>query len=383
MEYVKIMTQIGVEISWTKSVTPSPTIGVEFARKLFTIEGDISPLPIKLITRSKTLVSSFQFMSYMIERITVDQIQRSPNLETLIDIVFRNKDNSKKEYLQSIFGFYFVYRNMSKLTYTQIIEGQLARLLSANWVLPQNHFSMTWFSDLQTLFSSVKIEDCLALTQVIFDRKIKDSFKVIKILYSTYVKMNDRSFYHLELTTMGKSLGLGENLSDTDKTIVGFEAPQLYELTGFHNVIYGPAAYSFASVKATFDELGVHLPDLLIHNELIDSEVYGERFFLFNIRFNSEINLDNLFDPTQQMFPLSKDGHESYHLLDMAVNRGNLEILDRALMRGKGFLGLYPEPSHTGLPFLKRKVIQSTSSKIGSWKVHIIIKRIIKYYKKV
>jgi hypothetical protein len=85
---------MGVGISIPKSVTPSELCGLEFASKLISTEGNLSPLPFALLT-TPGLVNKFQFVDQVVKRIITDNIQRGPSLEILLRAVFGQRLSEK------------------------------------------------------------------------------------------------------------------------------------------------------------------------------------------------------------------------------------------------------------------------------------------------
>jgi hypothetical protein len=87
LKYRDLIETMGVRISIHKSIVPSKLVGLEFASKLVNKEGNLSPLPVILITKSG-LVAKLSFLSILADRILTEGIQRGPSLITLLVAIF-------------------------------------------------------------------------------------------------------------------------------------------------------------------------------------------------------------------------------------------------------------------------------------------------------
>lgn len=86
-EYGRLIGGMGVQISALKSVHHTPLRGVEFARKLTTLEGNLSPLPIALLVQNSVL-DKIQFLSLVVKRVIGEEIQEVPDLKSLFALLF-------------------------------------------------------------------------------------------------------------------------------------------------------------------------------------------------------------------------------------------------------------------------------------------------------
>lgn len=64
LKYLEVIRSIGIKISDLKSIIPSEKKGMEFASKLISTDGDVSPLPSGLIIEG-SLTRKFQFLDYL------------------------------------------------------------------------------------------------------------------------------------------------------------------------------------------------------------------------------------------------------------------------------------------------------------------------------
>jgi hypothetical protein len=85
--YRLLIERIGVSISEHKSIVPSELIGMEFASKLITKEGDLSPLPILLRVQGG-IACKMQFLMEVVKRVVANPYSRSPRLDVLLDASF-------------------------------------------------------------------------------------------------------------------------------------------------------------------------------------------------------------------------------------------------------------------------------------------------------
>lgn len=85
--YQLVISELGVGISAHKSIQPSPKKGLEFASKLVSREGNLSPLPIILLTKSG-IVAKLQFITELVIRLAAGPVRDHHRLECLLIGVF-------------------------------------------------------------------------------------------------------------------------------------------------------------------------------------------------------------------------------------------------------------------------------------------------------
>lgn len=88
--YQEVIESMGVGISMHKSIVPTPSemMGMEFASKLVNKDGNLSPLPIVLLTK-EGIVAKLQFFSELVTRLVVPGVCRDHlSLDLLADTVF-------------------------------------------------------------------------------------------------------------------------------------------------------------------------------------------------------------------------------------------------------------------------------------------------------
>jgi hypothetical protein len=85
--YRRVIESLGVGISDHKRILPSESVGLEFASKLINCEGNLSPLPILLLTK-EGIVSKLTFLSDVVRRLVADGVRETPSLDVLLRGVF-------------------------------------------------------------------------------------------------------------------------------------------------------------------------------------------------------------------------------------------------------------------------------------------------------
>jgi hypothetical protein len=112
LKYQEVINSIGVQISMHKSIVPSKMVGIEFASKLICSDGNLSPLPVLLLTKPG-LVNKVQFFCAVVIRILTDGIQSGPSLTDLSVSTFGSKLSDK---LGDVATRYLVFSLFSKLS---------------------------------------------------------------------------------------------------------------------------------------------------------------------------------------------------------------------------------------------------------------------------
>lgn len=87
LKYQELIEQLGVGISLHKSIVPSEEVGLEFASKLISKLGNLSPLPVILLLK-EGIVSKLQFLTEVVDRLVSDGVQRAPDLDCLLTACF-------------------------------------------------------------------------------------------------------------------------------------------------------------------------------------------------------------------------------------------------------------------------------------------------------
>jgi len=85
-----VIEGIGVGISIHKSILPSALRGLEFASKLFRVEGNLSPLPIVLLTK-QGIVAKLQFFTELVTRLVDGHVRECHTLEMFAASIFGKK----------------------------------------------------------------------------------------------------------------------------------------------------------------------------------------------------------------------------------------------------------------------------------------------------
>lgn len=88
-KYTEIMTGMGVRISLGKSITPSDTMGLEFASKLICQTGNLSPLPILLFLEGG-FTGKVLILKHIYEACRSYALN-TPSLWTVLDALFPNQ----------------------------------------------------------------------------------------------------------------------------------------------------------------------------------------------------------------------------------------------------------------------------------------------------
>lgn len=132
MHYQELMIGLGVDISTTKSIFPSEVGGMEFASKLLTKEGNLSPLPLRLLSRESSLPMKLEFIVQVVDRMINSVGSHASDFESILNAVFRFYPKGiRQDTCKAIFGEYYLLQNYLKLSSTDLRSGTVPRALSS------------------------------------------------------------------------------------------------------------------------------------------------------------------------------------------------------------------------------------------------------------
>lgn len=172
--YQKVIERMGVGISLHKSILPSPLNGMEFASKLINREGNLSPLPVVLLTK-QGIVAKLQFLTELVGRLLAGPVRECHDLDHLLTSVFGPK---LKDYLGGVWVNYFFFSLYGKLRSSQLEQGHLPELL-----LKANKLrGISLVDDLLAIHSTVKLSDIKALLLKLEAEKVSIFNKITKVL---------------------------------------------------------------------------------------------------------------------------------------------------------------------------------------------------------
>jgi hypothetical protein len=127
------MIGLGVDISTTKSIFPSEVGGMEFVSKLLTKEGNLSPLPLRLLSRESSLSMKLEFIVQMVDRMINSVGSHASDFESILNTVFPyyHKGKMRQDTCKAIFGEYYLLQQYLKLSETDLRSGTVPRALSS------------------------------------------------------------------------------------------------------------------------------------------------------------------------------------------------------------------------------------------------------------
>jgi hypothetical protein len=164
-----------------KSIVPSEKVGIEFARKLICTEGNLSPLPIILLTMNG-LVVKVQFICKIVDRILTDGILERPDFKEIFTSVFGPVIGDK---LMDPIIKYYLFSMWRKRKADDIKEGSIPELLRVDRNVNNG---ITLVSDLLCL----RERQCLAQMESFLDeirnRKIKEFKKINQFLETSLTR---------------------------------------------------------------------------------------------------------------------------------------------------------------------------------------------------
>lgn len=201
--YQKVIVRIGVGISLHKSILPSEKIGLEFASKLINSDGNLSPLPVVLLTKGG-IVCKIQFLTEVVTRLVDGNVTEGPDLSILFDAIFgkRLADN-----LGGLWGLYFIFSIYRKAKSQDLLEGHLPEFFQK-----LNKVSgISLVEDLLTLHSTVKLSAVKSIFDSLEAEKLKTFHKISKILLKGIIRE-----YILKLIPLISALGRNQALNSTE-----------------------------------------------------------------------------------------------------------------------------------------------------------------------
>jgi hypothetical protein len=119
--YQKVIESIGVSISMHKSIVPSELQGLEFASKLINKDGNLSPLPIVLLTKPG-IVAKLQFFGEVILRLVGGNVAEGPDLQCLLVAIFGKQ---LADDLGGLAVSYILFSHYRKISVQQLQCGNL------------------------------------------------------------------------------------------------------------------------------------------------------------------------------------------------------------------------------------------------------------------
>jgi hypothetical protein len=130
--YRVLMNGLGVSIRETKSIIPSELQGLEFKSKFMNSDGNISPLPTKLLDSSLGKPKRLEFISQLVDRVlTTEGLQTTVCLETTLKKVFGNNQIRSWETISRIWIEYYLIKTFSREKKVSIQKGLLPGTLGS------------------------------------------------------------------------------------------------------------------------------------------------------------------------------------------------------------------------------------------------------------
>nr|DAZ90606.1 TPA_asm: RdRp [Nebalia bipes mitovirus 1] len=312
--YQTMIRMMGVGISTHKSIVPSRKVGLEFASKLINWNGDISPLPIVLLTK-KGIVSKIQFLSQVVERIVTGPIRNSPTLEILLDGVFGPRLRGKLGDLWARHFFFSLWRKIRKV---EIEKG----LLPEFFRIANKQSEISLVGDLSAMYSRLKLDTFQIALGKLELEKVRLFDKITKLLFKSISKDTTSKVIGLL-----RSLGGERGLSQSERAQLGVLISQY---------IKGPSRYYLVELASLLES----------RNPEIGPSPEG--------RFPNTVK------------------HENYSVLDSVLSRRELELIDQILRFGWGPISLNRTFWFENLRINPPKRIDSKTSRIRSRRVYII-----------